>query len=221
MSAPWIVGKDLKIPALRVSNSILNDRAALAAALDRDGYLFFRDVLDHQVVAALRSAYVEELAKLGVVDPADPSVRYNGHSLEELPKTPVSGVIDGIFKRAPWKAFVASPKVRALVKSVLGEEPYWVPILGYRVAKPLADSNAERLEFVHQDGFFNPGIPFINCWVPLVEMDPEIGGIAVAEGLHKGPTIHDESRPPSYPAMREAVPIGAWRRSDYKPGDLL
>jgi ectoine hydroxylase-related dioxygenase (phytanoyl-CoA dioxygenase family) len=221
ISSTWVTGKDLKFPPLTVSNDLLNDHAALAAALERDGYLFFRDVLDPQAVADLRRAYVEELAKLGVVDANDPAVRYNGHSLDDLPKTPVSGVIEGIFKRAPWKSFVASPKVDALVRSVLGDAPYWAPILGYRVAKPRADAAGERLEYVHQDGFFNPGIPFINCWIPLVDMDPEVGGIAVAQGMHKGPTIHDESKPPSFPAMREAVPMSAWRRSDYHPGDLL
>jgi hypothetical protein len=56
-----------------------------------------------------------------------------------------------------------------------------VPILGYRVAKPCADPHAERLEYVHRDGFFNPGIPFLNCWIPLVEMDADVGRLAVAE----------------------------------------
>lgn len=221
MTTTWISGRELDLPPLAISNDLLRDPAALEEAFDRDGYLFFSDVLDHKAVSALRAVYIEELAKLGVVDPTDPSVRYNGRSLDELPKTPVSGVLEGIFKRAPWKQFVASPEVHALVRSILGDEPYWVPILGYRVAKPCADPLTERLEYVHQDGFFNPGIPFKNCWIPLVEMDTEIGGIAVAEGLHLGPTIHDVSKPPSFPAMPAAVPISAWRRSDYKPGDLL
>jgi hypothetical protein len=52
-------------------------------------------------------------------------------------------------------------------------------------------------------------------------MDSDVGGVAVAEGVHKGPTIHDLSQPPGYPAMPTAIPVSAWRRSNYRPGDLL
>jgi hypothetical protein len=167
MDTGWFTGRDLNFPDLEVSNARLGDHAALEAALDCNGYLFFRDVLDQSAVAQLRSAYVDELAKLGVVSSDDQCALYNGHSMEDLPKTPVSGTLAGIFKRAPWKEFVGSPNVQTLVRSILGDEPYWVRILGYRVAKPCADPDSERLEYVHQDGFFNPGIPFLNCWIPL------------------------------------------------------
>ena len=38
----------------KVHNHLLGDHAALDEAMDRDGYWFFRDVLDRDAVARLR-----------------------------------------------------------------------------------------------------------------------------------------------------------------------
>lgn len=221
MNAPWKTGKNLALPKLRVSNAIIDDADALRGAIERDGYWFFENVLDHEAVERLRQAYVDELTEIGIVDAGDEDFRYNGRPLDQLPKNPVTGTIKGMFERAPWKEFVREPAVEALFRKILKADPAWMPILGYRVAKPLSDPASERFEFVHQDGFFNPGIPFLNCWIPLVEMDEEIGGLAVAEGYHRHPDLHSRGEPPQYHIPVGAIPASAWRRADYKPGDLL
>lgn len=214
----WLEGMKLDIAPLRESNDLLGDRAALDAAWERDGYLFFRDVLDQDAVAQLRETYLEELEKFHVVDPGDPTGRYNGGDLGPLPKFP-SG-IQGLFERAAWRQFAGNPEVNQFVTKMLGERPYWVPVVGYRVSPPGDPVAADRFVYVHQDGFFNPGIPFRNCWVPLSEMDETVGGIAVAEGCHKQ-NFHDTTNPPAFPVPVHDIPMGAWRRADYHPGDLL
>jgi hypothetical protein len=221
MNAPWAVGMHLDFPKLRASNAILGDRTALNAAFERDGYWYFENILDADAVAALRQVYVDELVGLGVIDADDPTYAYNGAPLDQLPNNPVSGVLEGMFRRAPWREFVSVPAIHDQIRAILGDDPAWMPILGYRVAKPKADPLAERLEFVHQDGFFNPGIPFLNCWIPLVEIDEAVGGIAVAEGYHRFPKLHEKGEPPKYLMPRAAIPRSAWRRADFKPGDLL
>ena len=67
----------------KVHNHLIGDHAALAEVIDRDGYWFFRDVLDKDAVARLRMVYTDELEKLGVIDPVgdaptERSVHYNG-----------------------------------------------------------------------------------------------------------------------------------------------
>ena len=52
-----------------VSNHLLNDRAGLEAAWERDGYWFFRDVLDKDAVGRLRAVYLKVMNELGVIDP--------------------------------------------------------------------------------------------------------------------------------------------------------
>ena len=37
----------------------------------------------------------------------------------------------------------------------------------------------------HQDGVFNHGINFVTCWVPLMDIDQTIGGLAAVPGSHK------------------------------------
>src|SRR5581483_6086573 len=71
---------------LSVSNHLLGNRAALDAAWDRDGYWFFRDVLDKNAIARVRAIYLRVLDRLGVIDPSrtDAAV-YNGASLENFP----------------------------------------------------------------------------------------------------------------------------------------
>lgn len=217
MSA-WVLGQELDIKDLRESNELIGDRAALDRAWDRDGYLFFRGVLDEGAIARLRGVYVEEIAKLGAIDPGGKEARYNGRSLERLPAFPAG--IQGLFERAPWKTLVAEPQIHDFISRLLGDEPYWVPIVGYRVQAPRENASSDRFTYVHQDGFFNPGIPFRNCWIPLVEMDRDVGGLAVAEGCHKA-NFHDTNNPPKFPVPVGAIPRAAWRRSHYRPGDLL
>jgi hypothetical protein len=53
MKTPWICGRDLNFPDLKVSNALLSNRASLEEALDRNGYLFFREVLDQNALAKL------------------------------------------------------------------------------------------------------------------------------------------------------------------------
>ncbi|WFR72591.1 phytanoyl-CoA dioxygenase family protein [Prescottella defluvii] len=74
----------------------------------------------------------------------------------------------------------------------------------------------------HQDGFFNEGIPFRTCWLPLSDIDFECGGLAIAPGLSKYGYLHNWEDPPKYGIPAGAVPDAAWARpSVYRPGDVL
>lgn len=214
----WILGEDLEIGRLRESNDLIGNREALDEAWNRDGYLFFRNVLDQEAVARLRQAYVDELEALDIVEPSNATIRYNGNSMDDLPRFPRG--IQALFDKAPWRKFVAEPKIDAFIQQLLGDKPYWVPVVGYRVAPPEDSLENDRFTYVHQDGFFNPGIPFVNCWIPLTDVDDKVGGIAVAEGCHKA-NFHDWDNPPRFTVPVGAIPRDAWRRADYHPGDLL
>lgn len=61
MNTAWISGRELNFPDLTVSNALLSDRAALAEALDRNDYLFFREVLDYDALEVSRPYLVDDL----------------------------------------------------------------------------------------------------------------------------------------------------------------
>src|SRR6266852_2497508 len=128
---------------LNVSNHLLDNQDALNAAWERDGYWFFRDVLDRESVGRLRGIYMDMLAEYGVAERDDPEALYTGASLE--------------------------------------------------------------------------GFPFRMCWIPLAQIDENVGGVILGEGMHRGPLLHDLNNPPLFQVPEGAVPESAWRRAVYQP----
>jgi hypothetical protein len=211
-------------PSIRefnVSNALLGNRAALDAAWDRDGYWFFRDVLDTGAIARLRAVYLEVLDKLGVIDPSrtDAAV-YNGASLENFPIV-MGGdpAVDPLLARHPMRHFIAEPAVRTFFTQLFGDEVFWVPNTEYHTLPPNPRHSGSRFNYVHSDGANNKGLPLRICWIPLASIDEATGGLALAEGLHK-PRMNDFPRPPAG-IGQDVVPPEAWRRAEFQPGDLV
>lgn len=204
-----------------VSNHLLGDRAALDAAFERDGYWFFRDVLDKEAVGRLRAIYLKTLNELGVIDPTrtDAAV-YNGASLDDYPIV-MGGPPeeDPLVRLYPRDSFVNEPKIKQFFTELFGDEVFWVPNSEFQAFPPQKGYKGSRFNYLHCDGPNNKGLPLKVVWVPLATIDEDTGGLAVAEGWNK-PRIGDFARPPEGIAYG-AVPTDAWRRAVYQPGDLL
>jgi hypothetical protein len=206
---------------LKTHNHLLGDRAALDLAWEADGYWFFRDVLDRAAVGHLRAEFVAELERQGVIDPVgerptDRSVRYNGASLANYPFR-----MEPLAARQPWRAFVADPAIDAFFQRLFGEPAFWVPVVEYRATPPAQDRDRPRFDGVHQDGPYSPGIPFRICWFPLAEIDADVGGLALVEGLTERVNRHPlvEGSNTSIPVS--SLPAEGWRRTTYQAGDVL
>jgi len=210
-----------KMSELKAHNHLLDDRAALDAAWEADGYWFFRDVLDREAVGRLRAVFTDELERQGVIDPVgeastEGSVRYNGASLEDYPFR-----MEPIARLAPWRSFVAQPKIEAFFTRLLGDKPFWVPTVEYRVTPPTEDPSRARLDAIHQDGPYSPGIPFRICWIPLAEIDADVGGLTLAEGLTDRINRHPLDKGSNTAIPVEDIPADRWRRATYRAGDVL
>jgi hypothetical protein len=208
---------------LKTHNHLIGDKAALDAAWEQDGYWFFRDVLDKGAVSRLRQSWIDELEKQKVIDPVgnaptDKSVRYNGGSLETFPFR-----MEPIAAKRPWPAFVAEKPINDFFTRLFQDDPFWVPIVEYRATPPQQDKNKSRIDAIHQDGPFSPGRPFRICWIPLAEIDAEIGGLMLAEGMASGrESYHPKTENGSNgPIPLEAIPADRWRRTTYQAGDVL
>ena len=216
---------DMRSPAalpemgeLYCSNAHLGDPAALAAAWDRDGYWFFRDVLDTSVIARIRQVYVDYLVGMGLTDPADPAHRYNGADYASLP---INSNLTRLNEAKVHKLLHEAPTINAFFRTLFGCDPFWVPFTVHRTNPPVRDKARPRFDFIHEDGVYNDGLPFLICWVPIDEIDEEVGGLALLEGVHKGPCLHRQDGMKIFPIQPEDVPPGTWRRTDYRPGDVL
>jgi ectoine hydroxylase-related dioxygenase (phytanoyl-CoA dioxygenase family) len=200
---------------LEVGNEDLELPARLRSRLDDDGYLFLRGVLDRDSVMWLRDAVVKVLEERGYVEPGNPNAIWTGKSLSDFGTHPAELHDSGL-----WQAFVARPAVTALFRKILGEEPRFMPWGQYRFTPPSSAPEPDPVKGRHQDGFYNQGLEFYTCWVPLVEIDESLGGLAVVPRMNTD-WIHDQDSPPSYPIPADAVPIDAWLREDYRPGDIV
>jgi hypothetical protein len=206
----------------KTHNHLIGDLPALQEAMDRDGYWFFRDVLDKGAVARLRGVYVRELERLGVIDPVgDPAVedriRPNGRRTEvklneQLP----------IARSGVWQSFVEEKPIHDFLVKLLGEEPCWKPITVYRATPPDPSTVARRITGFHQDGPTTPGVEFLTMWTPLAEVDWEVGGITFAEGLTEHVNRQEiEADGSTSTILPENMPEDCLRHTTYRPGDVL
>lgn len=204
------------VRVLEDSVPLLDDPAALRKRWADEGVLYFRNVIDPEAIGKVRGEYIERLKNLGLVTPGSDEPVWTG--VDRVDGSAVTPVDDSL-----WLDLVAHPTFDDLVTRVLGEPPTWVPIVVHRVSHPIDPADAPEDTFAgrHQDGFFNNGIDFVTCWVPLMEIDDEVGGLVVVPGSHKGEYMHTPDAPPVYPIPREAIPDEKWRRGDYNPGDVL
>jgi hypothetical protein len=206
---------------LKTANHLLGNREALVSVFNENGYLFFRDVLDRGAVARLRKVYLDTLREIGVVDPASDEPIWNGASLDDFVER-----MKGLAAKEPWKTFRDDAEIAKWLRQFMGEDYIWLPLIVYRVTPPALSSKADReaksrFRLVHQDGFFNDGLKFMICWMPLSDIDEQVGGMAIAEGFHKNGYLHDKSAPPMFDIPEGAIPDDAWVRTNFQPGDLL
>jgi len=203
---------------LDVHNDLLGDHERLNEIFREEGYLFFRDVLDHDAVEAVRAKYFSILVDdYGVVDPGQTEPVWNGKDVSAFPvKVPQA------YGSGTWEAFTRNPKIHAFFEDVMGEPITWIPSTEYRLNPPVAELPEDVLGGRHQDGFFNEGIPFRICWVPFADIPESAGGLAIAPGVNKRGYLHDRNQPPKYPIPAGAIPDSAWARpSTYHAGDVV
>lgn len=206
------------IGELNCANDLLDDREALNAAWERDGYWFFRDVLDKQVIGRIRQTYIDYLLDMGVARMEGPSPRYNGADVTGMR---LHTALTPLNDAKVHKLLHEAPTVNAFFAKLFGCDPFWVPFTMHRTNPPVSDRSGSRFDLVHEDGVYNDGLPFLICWVPIDDIDQEVGGVALLEGVHKGPCLHRRDGPNILPIKEEDVPGDKWRRADYKPGDVL
>ena len=208
----------------KTHNHLIGNLPALQQALDRDGYWFFRDVLDKDAVARFRKIYTDELEAVGAIDPVgDTSTAGSVRPGRGQPSIDVNLISGMPFSRSSvWRSFVEDKPIHDFLVRLLGEEPFWKPSAVYRTTPPRPESAANRITGYHQDGPSNPGIEFITMWVPIAEIDRDVGGIIFAEGLTDHVNRHRIDEHGSNKGIApENLPAERLRHTTYRPGDAL
>jgi hypothetical protein len=201
---------------MRSSTDLIGDPAALRARFDEDGYLYLKSALDTDVIDSVRADMVSVLVKHGFAAIDDGQVRYTGKQAKRFGiRSP--RVLEEEYQSLGLATRIAGHRAHTrLFEAVAGESVDFLPITEYRSRPP----GNESLNW-HQDGFYNEGLDLYTAWVPLAAMDAEVGGLVVAEGLHKGGYLHEAYPPPRYMVPAETIPADSQRHARFDPGDIV
>ena len=170
----------------------------LRRRLAGDGFLFFRGVIDGEVIrqlqlAARRAATASRLRTAGDLGYAI------GKSVHKL-RSSVE------FRRAQ-----KAPSLRPILRAIGAGAPHPMSHANYaRFVPPGEDAGTMP---AHQDHHYVKSIRFITLWVPIL-MPRLSGGIAIAAGSHtSGPVEHVSGR--------VAISPTTWHVSEYACGDVV
>lgn len=201
---------------LKTANQLLGDRDGLRKAWEEHGYWYFEGVLDKHLIADMRKVWIDYLQRKGLIDRGVDENRYNGAPVEDDLYR-----IEEFNTRELHKMLTENSKVNALMRQILGDEPFWLPICEYRANAPIDDPAKDRFIYPHQDGFYSQGMALKTCWIPVDSIDLDTGGCVWAEGVHRGPILHDINQPPLFPIPPERLPMTRWKAATFEPGDIV
>ena len=211
---------DLK--EFRASNDILGDAGALRRRVDEEGYLFFRRLIEPQVIRDIRSRAFEVFREAGWLSSDAPLA----DGIANTSHTCVEGdaeywpVYNNLQKLESWHRLALSPAIMSVMENIFDE-----PVMAHfwKVGRIMFPQNTTFMTPAHQDWMFNQGTTeTYTCWMPIGDCPRELGGLTILPGTHKkglyeyypaygtgGITVHQDD-------MR-----GHWLTTDFEAGDAL
>lgn len=205
----------LSVTPLADSTSLIGNGEAIRQRYEEDGVLYFRGVMDPALLGWAQEKYREALANDGLIDPAVAAPKWTGKVTKTWRPCDAIGT-------TVWHEVVKQPQLNAIMRDVFDADPVWIPIAAHRSGMPTGPLKEDQDVFAgrHQDGFYNEGMLFTICWMPIRDVQMDRGSFAVAPGTHKCGSLHDTSVLGNA-IPRDAIPDSAWRSAHFKVGDVL
>jgi hypothetical protein len=205
----------INVAQLTDSTSLLGNPKALRQRYDEDGVLYLRGVIDHKLMSWAQEKYRAALAAEGLINLANEAPLWTGKTTKTWRPCDVLGT-------TVWHEVVKQPTLNSIMRDIFDAEPVWIPIAAHRSSLPTGPLEEGQDIFAgrHQDGFYNEGMLFTICWMPVRDVKMHRGSFAVAPGTHKRGSLHDTTHaknaiPPDSIAAEE------WRSADFRVGDVL
>ncbi|MEZ5668389.1 MAG: phytanoyl-CoA dioxygenase family protein [Alphaproteobacteria bacterium] len=216
--------------ALADSAPLVGQPGALAARLERDGYLFLRGAVAPALADAARHGVFGRLAEMDeVVDPAG-DTRATGRS-RRAALAPDKGVFwQAVSEQPAMRAVTHGPALRALMSEILGvpARPFDFVFLRPGVTGRHTDIHCDKPFFTRETE------RVVTCWIALGPVPVERGPLFVVEGSHRWPDVraavegydvardrHRRNALTEHPGDFAAARGTRLLTADFRPGDLV
>jgi hypothetical protein len=205
----------INVTPLRDSSDLIGNAEALRARYNEDGVVYLRNVIDPEFMAWAEQRYRGALADEGLIDLANEAPTWTGKVTKTWRPCDVLGT-------SVWHEVIKQPLLNSIMRDIFDSDPVWIPIAAHRSGLPTGPLKPDQDIFAgrHQDGFYNEGMLFTICWMPVRNVNMDSGSFAVAPGTHKLGSLHDTSLAGNA-IPRHAIPDDAWRSADFRVGDAL
>ncbi len=242
-----------KFVPFKETDPYVEDPRALASTFADDGYLFFRNLLDKERVKTVRNSIINVLKEHGFVNKnANSNPIWSGKWPESNEFSPDGVITKAVVDLGVLETLSVAPElIEALERVLNGEIFCWADNKGrlrlmLSGEKSMQVADGPKFSFTtppHQDYYFFRPVEFCTVWIPLMDIDSTIGGLAIErdshkEGLHevwwKGKDYLGVAENPEQARIwREKGGIvvagttkpknveRVWLRSDYQLGDVL
>lgn len=204
------------------STPVRDDGAALRQRLERDGYLFIRQLLPLETILAVRKRLLEKAAAGGWLDPSEPVDRgiANPAAACKDPEERYMRVFRHLWADEELHRLRTHPNALGLFARIFGETPLAHPMFVQRNIFPQA-ADFDFTTGIHQDRVHIGGATSYAMWMPLGDCPREKGALAVAAGSHTSGILETKVGSGAG-GMDISVPIpGTWVTGAFQAGDAL
>jgi ectoine hydroxylase-related dioxygenase (phytanoyl-CoA dioxygenase family) len=194
----------------------------LSERFERDGYLFFRNVIDRNKVSKVRNDIMDVLLSYDLIQNGESEPIWSGKEVADWLE-----IHTKIHALKSFDEFRNCSEVVSILERLSRSSLYaWMNVDVRTHTPKVAPPTA-----IHQDYqvFYRAGRFYI-AWIPLMDVTADVGGIDIAPGSHKSVTENDYVLSNGrYLTGNEGVllPVvpeercGTFARSTYNAGDLL
>ena len=218
------------ITGFRDSTSLLSRPAALRARAEKDGYLFFKQLLPKEVILELRREILQIIGRNGWLKPgSDPMAGIGdleaiARADQQDPKWRYIGVGEKAYRDIQhlelFHALSHHPKLMAVYRKIFGG-----PVLPHprNIARVLLPAPSLAPTPPHQDYIYIQGThKFWTCWFPLGDCPMELGGLSVLRGSHREKVLGVTTASGAGGFTSILCDLDhAWVQGDYEAGDVL
>jgi hypothetical protein len=208
-----------RLERFREANRYLDRREQLQSRFAEDGYLFFRGILHG--VERVKAEFVRVLRDQGAVKSDALEPIWTGVPLQQIDDGP-------LYRALEETGFFELRHNLDLFEQIFGEPVFTFKSPTLRYALP---NDTEHVSPPHQDYFFvRMNQSFRTFWIPLTDIKEEVGGLAIAPGIHKFGLVEHRELANVYSYVfrgrkQKGIPFEKipkpWLTADYHPGDLL